>query len=73
MSGPESVTSEATVAEMDAEGEMTVLRPGTNQWVCMPGNENIIGQTDMCPDPMGMRWMLDLAAGGLNHRIPSPD
>jgi hypothetical protein len=31
LSGPDSVTSEATVAEMDAQGKMTVLRPGTLQ------------------------------------------
>jgi hypothetical protein len=29
------------------------LRPGTNQWVCIPGNENIIGAADMCADPSG--------------------
>ena len=48
LSGPDNITREATVAEMSAGGEMTVLRPGTNQWVCVPGNENIIGQADMC-------------------------
>jgi hypothetical protein len=47
LSGPDSITREATVAEMDARGKMTVLRPGTNTWVCVPGNENIIGQADM--------------------------
>ena len=59
LSGPDSITREATVAEMDAQGGLTVLRPGTNQWVCVPGNENIIGAADMCVDPMGMRWMMD--------------
>src|SRR5580700_953614 len=48
LSGPDSITREATVAEMDAEGKMTVLRPGTNRWVCVPGNENIVGAADMC-------------------------
>ena len=62
LSGPASVTREATVAEIDAQGKMTVLRPGANQWVCVPGNENIIGQADMCLDPMGMRWFLDVMA-----------
>ncbi len=62
LSGPDSITREATVAEMDAQGKLTVLRPGTNQWVCVPGNENIIGQADMCVDPMGMRWLLDIMA-----------
>ena len=67
LSGPDSITREATVAELDAQGKMTVLRPGSNQWVCVPGNENIIGQPDMCLDPMGMRWLLDLMA-----RKPKP-
>jgi hypothetical protein len=59
LSGPESVTREATVAELNSQGKMTVLRPGTNHWVCVPGNENIIGAADMCADPMGMQWMMD--------------
>jgi hypothetical protein len=67
LSGPDSITSEATVAEMDTQGTMTVLRPGTNQWVCLSGNENIIAQADMCADPMGMRWHLDIVA-----RKPKP-
>jgi hypothetical protein len=62
LSGPDSITRDATVAEMDAQGKMTVLRAGTNQWVCVPGNENIIGAADMCADPMGMQWMMDVMA-----------
>src|SRR3984893_15413172 len=60
LSGPDSITREATVAELDAQGKMTILRPGTNQWVCVPGNQNIIGEADMCCDPMGMQWMRDV-------------
>ena len=41
LSGPDCITREAAVAEMDASGKMTVLRPGTNQWVCIPGNEKV--------------------------------
>jgi hypothetical protein len=62
LSGPDSVTRDATVAEMNADGGLSVLSQGTNQWVCVPGNQNIIGQADMCMDPMGMRWMLDAIA-----------
>jgi hypothetical protein len=62
LSGPERITRDATVAEMNARGEMTVLRQGTNHWVCVPGNENIVGAADMCADPMGMRWMMDVIA-----------
>src|SRR6202050_5976436 len=72
LSGPDSITREATVAKMDAQGRMTVLRPGTNQWVCVPGNENIIGQADMSLDPMGLRWMLDIMAKNPKHSKTTP-
>jgi hypothetical protein len=61
-SGPGCVTREATVLEMDDHGGVNVLRQGTNQWVCVPGDEDIIGRADMCADPAGMQWMMDLAA-----------
>jgi hypothetical protein len=62
LSGPPAITSEATVAEMDAQGEMVVLRQGSNRWVCMPGNENTIGDVPMSLDPMGMQWFKDIRA-----------
>jgi len=67
LSGPDSVTKDATVAEIDSQGQLTVLRPGTNRWVCIPGNENIIGAADMCADPAGLQWMMDVMA-----RKPKP-
>jgi hypothetical protein len=67
LSGPPAVTRDATVAELHRDGSMTVLQKGTNHWVCVPGNENIIGQVDMCLDPMGMQWMMDVMA-----RKPKP-
>jgi hypothetical protein len=59
LAGPEHVTRDATVAEMAADGTMTVLAKGTNEWVCTPGDENKIGNPPMCMNPMGMRWMVD--------------
>jgi hypothetical protein len=67
LAGPEMVTRDATVAELGHAGALKTLRKGTNQWVCVPGNENIVGQADMCLDPMGMQWMLDVMA-----RKPKP-
>ena len=67
LAGPSSITRDATVAEMDSEGNLIVLRAGTNDWVCVPGDQNIIGQVDMCLDPMGMVWLKDLMA-----RKPKP-
>jgi hypothetical protein len=72
LAGPSCVTAEATVAEMDAKGQLTVLRPGTNDWVCVPGDQNIIGATDMCLDPMGMVWLQDLLAGKPKPTNTSP-
>jgi hypothetical protein len=67
LAGPPFVTSEATVAEMDRKGNMTVLRPGTNDWICIPGDQNVVGWPDMAIDPMGMVWFKDLLA-----RKPKP-
>jgi hypothetical protein len=63
LSGPEQVTKDATVAEIAADGTMTVLVKGTNEWVCTPGDENKIGAPPMCMNPMGMRWMMDAMQG----------
>jgi hypothetical protein len=72
LAGPSCITAEATVAEMDAAGQLTVLRPGTNDWICVPGEQNIIGATDMCLDPMGMVWLQDLLAGKPKPTNTSP-
>jgi hypothetical protein len=62
--GPRAIADNATVAEMDKEGRMTeVLRKGTNEWVCMPGNEDVVGDPPMCVDALGMQWFKDLLEG----------
>ena len=61
-SGPREITKNATVAEMGAEGKLVILRQGTNEWVCFPGDENVIGNVPMCADPMGLQWMMDIVA-----------
>ncbi|MBB5059634.1 hypothetical protein HDF16_004360 [Granulicella aggregans] len=63
LSGPEQVTKDATVAILGHDGTMTVLSKGTNDWVCVPGDENKIGQPPMCMNPMGMKWMMDAMQG----------
>jgi hypothetical protein len=67
LSGPSQVTANATVVEMDPQRRLVVLSKGTNEWVCCPGNENIIGDVPMALDPMGMQWFMDLLA-----RKPKP-
>ena len=62
--GPFSITEHATVAEMDKQGRMTeVLRQGASEWVCMPGNEDVIGDPPMCVDALGMQSFKDLLEG----------
>jgi hypothetical protein len=52
--GPRQITENATIAEMDRHGNMTtILRHGTNDWVCTPGKENRIGDPSMCVDRLG--------------------
>ncbi len=36
LADPADLTKNATVVDRDAAGNMTVLRPGTNKWICMP-------------------------------------
>jgi hypothetical protein len=67
LAGPKIVTDDATVAEMDAQGNFVVLHQGNNNWICLPGNENIIGDVPMALDPMGMQWFKDIRA-----RKPKP-
>jgi hypothetical protein len=67
LAGPSEVTADATVGEIDHLENLTVLRPGTNEWVCVPGDQNIIGKVDMALDAMGMVWFKDLLA-----RKPKP-
>jgi hypothetical protein len=59
--GPPNVTKNATVAEMDAQGQMKVLRLGTNDFTCLPGDPNGIGSPPMCEDKVAMQWNHDFA------------
>ena len=58
---PPDIAKAATVAEMDSQGKMTVLRPGTNEFTCMPGDPKGIGQPAMCEDRASMQWSRDFA------------
>jgi hypothetical protein len=62
LSGPHEITKDATVAEMGADGKLVILRQGTNDWICFPGDENQISNVPMCADPMGLQWMMDIMA-----------
>jgi hypothetical protein len=57
--GPASVTANATVVDIDAEGGVHVLRPGTNDFTCMPGDPGGVGKPAMCADKVAMQWNKD--------------
>jgi hypothetical protein len=59
--GPPAIAKNATVAEMDSQGKMKILRAGTSDFTCMPGDPKGIGQPAMCLDPASMQWAHDFA------------
>lgn len=59
---PPDIARAATVAEMDRDGKMTVLRTGTNGFTCMAGDPKGVGQPAMCEDEASiMQWSRDFA------------
>ncbi len=66
--GPASIAENATIIDWpNAEGaEMTVLREGTNGWVCYPSNPLVVAEGDedpMCLDEVWQGWIEALLAG----------
>lgn len=65
--GPEQITKDATIAEVDAAGTKHVLRTGTNGWVCIPGDPNSVANPPVCEDKPSQDW--DYA---FRHHLPKP-
>jgi hypothetical protein len=65
--GPSSITKDATVAERDSQGHLEILRPGTNDFTCFPGNPSGIGMPAACEDKASMQWVDDFS-----HHRPKP-
>jgi len=57
--GPATITDDAAVAEIDSDGGMRILRQGTNDFTCMPGDPDGIGRPAMCADKVAMQWNSD--------------
>lgn len=64
---PTAVVNGATIVQLQKDGTMRPIRPGTNGFTCMvvPGGEG----TPMCADKNAMRWMGAL----MMHTAPPPD
>lgn len=57
---PSDISAQATI--MDVDG--TILRQGSNEWVCLPGVGLIPGDRHpMCNDAVWMNWMAAVGSG----------
>ncbi len=65
--GPTVIVKNATIAERDAQGNLEILRKGTNDFTCMPGDPSGIGMPAMCEDKASMQWDDDFS-----HHRPKP-
>ena len=65
--GPPEIARSAKIIDKDEQGRSVVLRAGTNNFTCMPGNPKVIGDPPMCADEPSMQWAADFA----NHK-PKP-
>jgi hypothetical protein len=57
--GPSNIIKDATVAEPDGHGGMRILRQGTNDFTCMPGDPSGVGMPPMCMDKVAVQWNKD--------------
>jgi hypothetical protein len=60
--GPAEIAQSAKIVDQDAQGHTLVLREGSNDFTCMPGDPNVIGKPPMCADGPSMQWFADFAA-----------
>ena len=65
--GPTDFARSARIVDTDAQGNLVVLREGTNRFTCLPGDPTVIGEPPMCADIAAMQWTADFKA-----RRPKP-
>ncbi|MCG7393636.1 hypothetical protein MHY87_12030 [Microvirga sp. ACRRW] len=53
---PPTIAKDASVAAVATDGQMRVLRKGTNGFTCLPDNPNTPGPDPMCGDQNAMEW-----------------
>ncbi len=59
---PDDIAKGAKVVDKDVSGKVIVLREGTNDFTCMPGNLKVVGQPPMCLDAASRQWFADFSA-----------
>ena len=63
---PASIAHDASIATIDANGAMKVLREGKNGWTCMGDSPATPGPDPMCMDGNAAKW----AAAWIGHKPP---
>jgi hypothetical protein len=57
--GPSNIATNARIVEMGTDHHLVELRPGTNDWTCMPKQSDTM--PPMCADRASMQWMSDFS------------
>ena len=65
---PASIAHAASIMTMDANGNATEVRKGSNGWTCIPDSPATPGPDPMCADGNAMKW-----ADAWIHHKPPPD
>jgi len=60
--GPDNISNAARIVDKDAQDNQVLLREGSNDFTCMPGNPNVVGDPPMCADAASMQWFADAKA-----------
>ena len=63
---PMSVSRDATIVAMGADGHMRTLRHGSNGFTCMPDSPSTPGPDPMCMDANALAW----AMAWMGHTTP---
>ncbi len=63
---PASIAHAASIMTMDASGNATTVRKGTNGWTCIPDSPATPGPDPMCADANAMKW----ADAWIHHKPP---
>ncbi len=63
---PASIAHDASIMSMDASGNATELRKGSNGWTCIPDSPATPGPDPMCADGNAMKW----ADAWIHHKTP---
>jgi hypothetical protein len=59
---PRSVSGDATIVAVEADGSLRTLREGRGAFTCLPNDPNTPGNDPMCLDKHGLEWFKALLA-----------